>query len=619
MALLAACSSASTAGPRPEAALADSRQAQESFRGLRERWVAMAPGARAGLEPELIAFVQAHPTDPKSRLARLYLAWISLRRGDEANAQRWLELAVRDSPGAANDLAGVVRAALALRAGHAAEAYAALDELSGQLIDSDDRLLCLDELVSAALTARRHDAAVDRMLDLAALAARRHRERVWRTLEPRLASVPIATLEQSLQTLGRNAAPSEAVSASEYAAARAWMRGFIREQLARSALVERDVDLAQRLVAAPRLGERTTAADTALMLLATQAPTLAHVEGRTLGLVLDLQSPLARERSVQVASGVAAALDAPRSLAVELRTRVLNAGEGSIKDSLERLAGEGAGVLLAGVEPTGAASALEFARASGIPTLLLHEPANASGALAPGAFVVGGDADAPNQLLRRQLAEQGVAPLLRVGADALSCPRGPADPLPEGLAALRELAQDDRPGLFFEAGARCTRDVLMQLDGVASLVVALGLDALAVAGDPLAARELWSVGVGVLPLLEAPESARLKSWLGDKGSPPSFYEALGYDAARFAQAGLERIELGGKGGKAGLPSEPVVVLHQRVRDGIAHASLDELWTTEAKSFSEQRLPRSFRTLRLGRSASSLRPRPAADDATRSTP
>jgi hypothetical protein len=591
------CSASATSGPKPEATLADSHAAQEAFRGLHERWVATAPGARTGLEGELIAFVQTHPTDPKSRLARLYLAWLTLRRGDEVDSQRWLDLATRESPGTADDLAGVIRGALLLRAGRAAEAYDVLAALAGQLIDSDDRLLCLDELVSAALAAKRYDAAVGHMLELAALAARRHRERVWRTLEPRLASVPITTLEQSLDSLGKSSAPSEVVSASEHAAARSWMRGLIRDLLSRSALVERDVNLAQRLVAAPRVGERATDADTELMLLATQAPTLAHIDGRTLGLVLDLTSPVARERSVQVAAGVAAALNAPRSIAVELRSRVLNVGDGGLKDALERLIGEGAGVLLAGVEPDSAAAALEFARARSVPLLLLHEPRLARDAsLGPYAFVAGSDAELPNELLRRQLVEQGVDPLVRVGSTAAPCPRGPADPLGTGFAPVRDTSAK-KAGLFFEAGTRCARDVLMQLEDAASLVLGLGLEALSAAADGPRARELWSVGAGILPLLEPPSSPALKAWLAEKGSAPSFYEALGHDAARFARAGLEPIDPG----QPDAESEPVGLVYQRVRAALASATLDELWTTEARSFSEQRLPRAFRTLRLGRS------------------
>lgn len=603
---LAGCSASTTAGPKPEATLADSHAAQEAFRGLHERWVATAPGARSGLEGELIAFVQTYPTDPKSRLARLYLAWLTLRRGDEVDAQRWLDLATRESPGTADDLAGVIRGALLLRAGHAAEAYDVLGSLAGQLIDKDDRLLCLDELVSAALAAKRYDAAVGHMLELAALAARRHRERVWRTLEPRLASVPITTLEQSLDTLGKGSAPSEVVSASEYAAARAWMRGLIRDLLSRSALVERDVNLAQRLVAAPRVGERATDADTELMLLATQAPTLAHIDGRTLGLVLDLTSPVARERSVQVAAGVAAALNAPRSIAVELRSRVLNTGDAGLKDALERLVGEGAGVLLAGVEPDSAAAALEFARARSVPLLLLHEPRLArDAALGPYAFVAGSDAELPNELLRRQLVGQGVDPLVRVGSGAAPCPRGPAEPLGPGFAPVRDTSAK-KAGLFFEAGARCARDVLMQLEDTPSVVVGLGLEALAVAVDGPRARELWSVGAGILPLLDPPASPPLKAWLAEKGSPPSFYEALGHDAARFARAGLEQIDPGKRDGE----SEPVGLVYQRVRGGLASATLDELWTTEARSFTEQRLPRAFRTLRLGRAEGATPRRPA---------
>ncbi|HTV24281.1 MAG TPA: hypothetical protein VMG12_36565, partial [Polyangiaceae bacterium] len=166
------CGSSQHAGPEPEVALASSADAQARFRELRQLWVSSPLDARVALERSLTDFIQRYPTDPQGRWVRIYLAWISVQRGKLDDAERWLALADPGNAGAASDLSGVVRAALALSKGEAAAAYRSLLALSGQLIDADDRLLCLDQLVLAALADKRYQEAVLHMLELSAQAAR---------------------------------------------------------------------------------------------------------------------------------------------------------------------------------------------------------------------------------------------------------------------------------------------------------------------------------------------------------------------------------------------------------------------------------------------------------------
>ena len=120
-----------------------------------------------------------------------------------------------------------------------------------ELIDADDRLLCLDQLVLAALADHRYQAAVLHMLELSAQAARRHRERMWRTLEPRLASIPLPELEASLPNLSSDRIENPSVAPAERTAAVDWMRRTLLDLLSRSAIDAEDVALAQRLVASP--------------------------------------------------------------------------------------------------------------------------------------------------------------------------------------------------------------------------------------------------------------------------------------------------------------------------------------------------------------------------------
>src|SRR5688572_9018096 len=86
----AGCGSSARTGPEPEVSLATSSEAQAQFRVLREQWVSSALDARVGLERPLTRFVQRYPNDPQGRWARIYLAWISLQRGERELAERWL-------------------------------------------------------------------------------------------------------------------------------------------------------------------------------------------------------------------------------------------------------------------------------------------------------------------------------------------------------------------------------------------------------------------------------------------------------------------------------------------------------------------------------------------------
>lgn len=592
MALLGgACARSGGAGQEPEVALADSVEAQARFRALREQWVSAPLDTRPSLERALTTFVQRYPTDPRGRWARIYLAWIAVQRGDAELARRWIDLAEPGARGAASDLARVVRAAIALLEGRAEHAYTELAALQGRLIDNDDRLLCLDQLVLAALASGHHREAVASMLDLAALSARRHRERMWRTLEPRLERVPLDVLEQSLAKLQVSSLESAGVRPADRAAAVEWMRQQILSRLSRSALAERDVELAQRLVATGR-GPRDGAERSELLLLATQGTLTPTVKGRTLGLVLELGSDEARQRSLEVAAGISATLEGtggPARQAVTLETRNV---EGSSPDEVEaalaRLLGEGASLLAAGLHPERARQAAAFAAARGLPVLLLHEPTPAAdGALPASAYGVGADEAAAARVLSAALAERAgrVVPL-----------EGASAPCRSGPAALGADRRDGAPrGALLIAELKCARALFMGL-GVERerWVIGLGLGALGALGDDLGGQELWVVGAGRVPRFDGGEDPALARLIERKGRKPTWYEAIGHDVARIAQAALPPA-----------PEQPlrsaaeVAAVHGSVLAALGKVSLTDLWTTDARGFdATRRLPHDLKALRV---------------------
>jgi hypothetical protein len=583
------CGSSQHTGHEPEVALASSAEAQARFRALRQQWVSSPLDARVALERSLTDFVQRYPSDPQGRWVRLYLAWISLQRGKQDDAERWLALADPGRAGSASDLSGVVRAALDLSRGRAEPAYRALLALSGRLIDADDRLLCLDQLVRAALADGRYQAAVLHMLELSAQAARRHRERLWRTLEPLLASIPLPELEASLPNLSSDKISNPSVQPAEARAAVDWMRRTLLELLSRSAIDEQDVALAQRLVANPRAAEDEKSE---LLQLATRGTLDKAVSGRTLGFALDLADPARSQRSIDVATGIALTLDlaaTPKdSGRVVLSTRQIE--KGKMSDALARLTGDGASLLVAGLDAESARAAADFAASSGAPVLLLHEPAGQD-ALPPSAFVLGAHEVEANDVLFAAL-EQRFRGVVRVGTGGLSCPSS-ADEVDALLA--RASTGGRRPRLLFDGDPSCARGVLMHFaDGDRPLALGFGLDALGVAWDAPAADEVWAVGAGRLPRFEGAHDALAARWFTNKGRPPTWYEGLGHDAARIAA-----LALGPAPADTVHDPERVRAIYGEVQQRLLNERWPELWTSESDRFdAKHRLPRGFRAERV---------------------
>lgn len=589
---VAGCGSAANAGPEPEVALASSAEAQARFRAIREQWVSSPLDARAALQPELTTFVQSHPTDPQGRWARIYLAWIALQRGELDLAERWLTLAEPGRAGAARDLVLVVRASLSLSRGHAEAAYRELLELQGRLIDADDRLLCLDQLVRAAQASGHYREAVQHMLELAAQAARRHRERVWRTLEPRLAKIPLPVLEASLSTISSARVQSPGVRPAERAAAADWMRRQIVELLSRSALSAQDVALAQRLVATASNRQSDDAKKSELLLLATQGGMERTIVGRTLGLLLQVDDPALMQRSIDVAAGIAATLELTASgrdrARIVLQTRQVE--NGALDEGLARLAGDGASLMLAGLDPEGARLAASFAEERGVPVLLLHEPAGPPRALPRSAYVLGANDAAANQVLSGAL-KQRAGVVIRVGSPSAPCPKASSD-----ATTLLGLAGELRhAALSFESSAACARHVLMGLgDGAHPAVVGLGLNALGLLGAGLGVREVWALGAGRVPEFGGSRDEELERWFSRKGRAPTWYEALGHDAALIARASL---------GPASTEviRDPVAIaaIYDQVGSALGGASLAGLWTTDSGGFgADHRLAREFHAVKV---------------------
>jgi hypothetical protein len=248
-------------------------------------------------------------------------------------------------------------------------------------------------------------------------------------------------------------------------------------------------------------------------------------------------------------------------------------------------------VLLAGLDARGARLAADFAGEHDIPVLLLHEPTGDRANLPTSAYVLGADGSGANQVMYRALERQS-RNIIAVGSLETPCPNGDS----ERAALAGEIAADaGRVALAFEGSANCARNVLMGLAGAnRPWAVGLGLDALGLLGADLDVQQAWAVGAGRLPTFDGPRDAALERWLTRKGRAPTWYEALGHDAARFVEASLG-------------PAPPSVIrdraavaaTHREVGLALARVTLPGLWTSDSAKFAgDHRLPREFRAVRV---------------------
>ena len=201
--LAAACSAARGAEPTPVSGLAATREAQDEFRGLYARWLASTSGERLGLEQPLRDFLKRHGNDQRAAFVRVNLAWVLIERGQLAAAREVVEPVKRGTLGSARDFAGVVEAAILVREGKAEQALGLLVKLRGRVVDAHERVVFGEELVRAALAARRYSGAMRYLLEWVAYAAPEDRDAVQTMVLARLERIPAPTLEQAMLDFSR--------------------------------------------------------------------------------------------------------------------------------------------------------------------------------------------------------------------------------------------------------------------------------------------------------------------------------------------------------------------------------------------------------------------------------
>lgn len=590
--LVAACGGGKREPGAPEPAYAASRGAQDAFRAIQDRWSSGNPSQRLALDPALRNFLARHAADDRARTVRCLLGWLEIERHRPEAARTLVSGVLAGPAGSARDFATLVEAAAMRRLGRLDEALGLLAPLRGKIVDPEQRGLFSEELVRALIDARRFQDAISAMLDWAEQAGASEREDVVTAVEALVRDMPGPALEAGLSHLYQEA-PEASADPATRAEALKWLTRAIRERLVRLALVERDPELARRLIEStpPRLGRdevREVLGD-----LAATSSSAARVEGRAMGFVLDVTDAVSKRRSADVVSGITRGLGLPKTAEQPGSVRVLTRDCSSAAEmdrALAGLAGDGATILVAGVTDETAVAASLFAERTRTPVLLLRPPPG-GGTRGPSTFVLGADPVAEEVAIATGLEREGARMPARVGGAGVPC-EAPDTSLEGAHFPVAEWRRTQVDALVLSGGADCAREAaLAAMSARLSPLLAFGLEA-SEAHESLPGRKLL-VSAGRFPFATHKLAPEEQAWVDQWGEAPSWYATLGRDAAVLSASVL-----------SGLPEgrveeeRSVAELHRRARDGLVRARAT-LWSTAASGFGgAQVLPRELSLVRV---------------------
>ncbi|HEY2517026.1 MAG TPA: hypothetical protein VGI39_39410 [Polyangiaceae bacterium] len=585
---------------RPVASLASTREAAAAFAPMRERW-SVDPKARIELVPRLATFLGRFPMDGLAPLARTYLAIALLDEGNLRDAATELGLLGVRPPGATDDLAEIARAKLQRRQGHPDLAFERLKPLVGKMVDPVSRALLQEEVSLAAIEAKRDYEAIAYMDAWLRNAGEEERDDVRAAVAKALEKESEPVLENELRVM-RSGGGSSGYGRE--------IQRLITERLGVLALARGDSDLARWLVSSDSRSTMLGSDEGALGELATTKRGLATVDGRAIGLVLPTGSSDLRDEAAAITRGVAWALDLPRSDPeagdkTKLRTRDDGGDAGKVEPTMSELAGEGAVVILAALDPGSAARAVKWSEEHGVAVIVLAAPRGAEAIKKTWSFVAGEPRAAEIAVLGEELVSRGVARLVPVVPtpkmdiiDTLAKGSVVIDPPVVCNTAAAQSGEahfpladwkDARPsgsrggiGWLVDAPSECARDLLRELaTGSLTGTVALTLDASSTSARAPRVQTLAVQAEKIPVTASSPAGVSdpdLRAWFTREGVPPNWWAALGRDAGALARKAVSGLPLD-------TTSEAAEVGRRRAA---AKAALEgaraPLWTSHAQGF-----------------------------------
>jgi len=615
----------------PTASLASTPAAAAAFAPIREAWRTAARTPAATLRTQLEGFLAQYPKDGLAPLAHVYLALASLRLEDYPRADSELALGASLPPGSTRDLWTVARARRLRLGGDPESAMALLRPLVGKNVDPVTRTQFEEELTLTALATSGEYEAISYMDAWLRASTDEEKPETVSIVTGIVARLPRDVLVGALQAM-RTQRTSFGYGVD--------IERILAARLVAIATTSGDAELA-RLLLDPDGGAVVVQGDAAAQLgeLATSRRGMNVVEGRTIGLLLPTESPGLRDESADVLRGVMWAMGQPRGIrelappastgaprdagarlprpqcaalepapapeepriedSIRLVTRDDAGSSDRTEDSLDELAGEGAALVIAGLDPATAARALRWGEARHVAVVALVPP-DETAARAFG-FVLGeGRADVIDALAKAgtELATQGVAPVVD-GSEVASFPAqggrvGPLTLLPVvSCDAPAARAGDPRfPVAAWMKGKTtvwlvtgspaCAHDLAGELSAAhAHGLMALTLEAASLPPHAAGLRVL-TASAGIVPNSAASDTRddelrRFQTTLGDV----SWWAALGRDAATLARAAVGKLPTD-SASEAGAVGDR----RARARDGLA-AARARLWTTEAAGWSSE--------------------------------
>ncbi len=592
--VLSACRSRSISDVAPVAALAQTREAQEAFRPLRQRFVAAERGQRALLEANFNWFVATYPKDGLTPLARVYLALIAVDKGQMDRARELVRAAELQPSGTTRDLADLVEGAILLRRNSATQAFEQALPLVGKLIDPYARVLLDEQIVMAGIAARRWYEAVAYMDLWLRDAPEEDAGAVRAAVRHALEAIPAEALELMLQTM-RTAGAGTGYGNE--------IRKAVIARLASVAIEQQDTALARRLVESSSGTQALGDAAEGLEELASSggAPI---VDGRSIGLLVSTGKSQFGERAAEVLTGVVDALRLTGDAAVPDHVRLTTRDEResgtqtAIAESkrtelaLRALASQGATVLIAGLDPPQAKIAAGFAEREGIPMILLSPTSD--GAPTPSTFVLGDSGDRAIAALVESMLAHGARSVAPVGGKVSADLAGRLTFVPQAScsAATSQAGESRFPvadwraarvdHLLLLGSAECASDAMddVMAARLPGIHAAIGLEAANVIDEQSRVPSLVATA-GTFPLKRGDAISAMSGFKKRHGKAPSWFAALGHDAAVLARVALrtlpqDRVEA----------SLEVKKRHEAARVALSRAEGD-LWTTEARGFVGQ--------------------------------
>jgi hypothetical protein len=543
--------------------LSETRAAQSAFRTIVARWFDEEERRRPVLRPMLERFLARYPTDPRAANVRVLIAWLAIVEGDQAQAKRLIAEAQASTSPSVRDFAEVASARLLLARQQPEAALVRLVRLEAKLVDPEERLICSELRLQAALASRRFPDALLALASYLAAAPADLGDRARARAEAAVKSLPESALETSLSNLDAKARRGT-LSPPDV-----WLRRIVRERLIRLAVEHKDARLARRLLDShPGLARRNDLSNELLQLAAT-AGAASQTAGAFVGLALEIGDPDAERRSASVARGLSEALSASLPGAESLQVVVKASDAHQVGTVLTALANEGALALVAGVSDGSAEQAATWAVSGSAPVLLIRDTPEL--VLSELSFVLGTSDMDQLDAIRKELERRSLSKWARVGSGGFDC-RAPAEKAGQSRFPIQDWKSEGVEALAVLAPRSCVMELYAEARGERlTPLLALGLEGAEVL--PSIAGRRFALGSGKFPSLKAGADV-----------PADFYEALGRDAGTLVRTAWSKL--------GGLYKD-VQELRPRLPKALADLSV-ELETTEASGFGgKRRLPRKL--------------------------